>query len=212
MSGGSVRYRIYSKAGLSGMQVAQIIAFCTLTFALGALFLGGISLALRPEQAGVVFHLSTGLTRFAGWALTVLVITYVATGTLRRKPLRVRGVEVKLPGVGVSLLQVLVACLELGLAAGVLYVLMPPGTTGGYMAFVSLYLLAAAAGLISTVPGGLGVFDSALLLLTPGEAADEKLAAILAFRLVYYLAPFVLAVLLMIWHEARLVARSRLRG
>jgi len=94
----------------------------------------------------------------------------------------------------------------------VLYVLMPPGTTGGYMAFVSLYLLAAAAGLISTVPGGLGVFDSALLLLTPGEAADEKLAAILAFRLVYYLAPFVLAVLLMIWHEARLVARSRLRG
>lgn len=202
LSGGSVRYRIYSKAGLTGLQIAQVIAFCTLTFALGSALLCGLSLALRAEQAGPLLHIGPAFARVAGWALILAVVTYVATGTIRRKSLRFRGASVQLPGPGMSLMQVVVACVDMGLAAGVLFVLMPQGATDGYVAFLSIYLLATAAGLVSSVPGGLGVFESVLLLLTPAGAADEKLAAILAYRIIYYVAPFLLAVLVMVSHEA----------
>ena len=201
LSGGSIRYRIYSAAGLSGLQIAQVIAFCTATFALGSALLCGISLTLRAEQAGQLLHVGSGLARAAGVLLIVLVVAYVATGAVRRKPIRFRGALIQLPGPGMSLLQVLVACLDLGLAAGVLYALMPAGSTDGYIGFVIIYLLATAAGLVSSVPGGLGVFESVLLLLTPHGAPDQKLAAILAYRIIYYLLPFLCAVVVMLGHE-----------
>lgn len=201
LSGGSIRYRIYSKAGLTGLQIAQVIAFCTLTFALGSALLCGVSLALRAEQAAPLLHISTLLARVVGWALILLVAVYVATGAVRRKPLQFRGASIQLPGPGISLMQVVVACVDMGLAAGVLYVLMPPGTTDSYLTFLSIYLLATAAGLVSSVPGGLGVFESVLLLLTPHGAPDQKLAAILAYRIIYYLVPFLLAVAVMVGHE-----------
>jgi uncharacterized membrane protein YbhN (UPF0104 family) len=202
VSGGSVRYRIYSAAGLTGLQIAQVIAFCTLTFALGAAALGGMSLFLRPAMAGEVLHVSQVVARSIGSALMGLVAVYIITGYVRRKPIVFRGAQIRLPGPGMSVLQVIVACLDLCLAAGVLYVLMPEGSTGGYIAFLGIYLLAAAAGLVSSVPGGLGVFETVLLLLTPGGHADAKLAAVLAYRAIYYVLPFLLALGLMLWHEA----------
>jgi phosphatidylglycerol lysyltransferase len=202
VSGGSVRYRIYSAAGLSGLQIAQVIAFCTLTFALGAAALGGLSLFLRPAMAGEVLRLSAPFARGIGLALMALVGVYIVTGYIRRKPIVFRGAAIQLPGPGVSVLQVIVACTDLCLAAGVLYVLMPEGSTGGYIAFLGIYLLAAAAGLVSSVPGGLGVFETVLLLLTPAGTADAKLAAVLAYRVLYYVLPFLLALALMLGHEA----------
>jgi len=202
VSGGSVRYRIYSTAGLTGMQIAQVIVFCTLTFAVGAAFMGGLSLFLRPAVAGQVLHLSPLLAKAIGISLMGLVVLYIGTGYIRRTPISFRGAQIQLPGPGMSLMQVAVACLDLCLAAGVLYVLMPAGSTGGYVAFLGIYLLAAGAGLVSSVPGGLGVFETVLLLLTPGGQADAKLAAVLAYRAIYYVLPFLLALALMLWHEA----------
>jgi phosphatidylglycerol lysyltransferase len=202
VSGGSVRYRIYSAAGLTGLQIAQVIAFCTLTFALGAATLGGISLFLRPAMAGEVLHVSELVARGIGLALVASVVVYIVTGYIRRRPVGFRGAQIQLPGPGMSLLQVIVACADLCLAAGVLYVLMPAGSTGGYIAFLGIYLLAAAAGLVSSVPGGLGVFETVLLLLTPAGTADAKLAAVLAYRAIYYVLPFLLALGVMLVHEA----------
>jgi uncharacterized membrane protein YbhN (UPF0104 family) len=202
VSGGSVRYRIYSAAGLTGLQVAQVIAFCTLTFALGSALLTGVSLFVRPEMAGRVLHLGKHLAQGIGVGLIVAVVVYILTGYVRRRPLKFRGAVIRLPGPGVSLLQVAVACADLCLAAGVLFVLMPEGSTGGYIAFLGIYLIAAGAGLVSSVPGGLGVFESVLLLLTPLGAADAKLAGVLAFRVIYYVLPFLLALPTMLAHEA----------
>jgi phosphatidylglycerol lysyltransferase len=201
LAGGSVRYRIYSNAGLTGMQIAQVIAFCTLTFALGSILLGGLSMIMQPVQAGWVMHVSPNLARVVGSAMMLVVIVYVATGTIRRKPIMLRGAPVQLPGVGMSLLQVGAACVDLCLASGVLYVLMPEGSTGSFIGFLGIYLLAAAAGLVSSVPGGLGVFETVLLLLTPSGAADAKLAAVLAYRVIYYVAPFLVALFVMAGHE-----------
>jgi len=206
LAGGSVRYRIYSKAGLTGLQIAQVIAFCTLTFALGSVLLGGLSMLMQPVQAGDVMHVTPNLARVVGVAMMSVVVVYVITGTIRRKPLMFRGAPVNLPGVGMSLLQVTTACIDLCLASGVLYVLMPEGSTGSFIGFMGIYLLAAAAGLVSSVPGGLGVFEIVLLKLTAGPA-DAKLAAVLAYRVIYYVLPFLLALIVMVAHEAWLKRR-----
>jgi phosphatidylglycerol lysyltransferase len=146
-------------------------------------------------------HVSPDFARVVGSVMMLMVIVYVATGAIRRKPIMVRGAPVQLPGVGMSLLQVGTACVDLCLASGVLYVLMPEGSTGSFIGFMGIYLLAAAAGLVSSVPGGLGVFETVLLLLTPEGPADAKLAAVLAYRVIYYVLPFLLALLVMLSHE-----------
>jgi len=212
LSGGSVRYRIYTSAGLGGMQVAKVIAFCSATFALGAALMCGISLLLTPAAAGAVLHVGSLAARVVGVLLILVVAGYVVAAALRRKSLVLRGHTILLPGLGLSLLQVLVACVDLCLAAGVLYVLMPDGSTGTFLGFLGIYVLASVAGLLSNVPGGLGVFESVLLLLTPdGAPPDQKLAAVLAYRIVYCLLPFVLALAVMLAREAWLKRHLLLR-
>jgi len=202
LSGGSVRYRIYSGAGLGAMQIAAVVAFCSLTFALGSALLGGLSLLLKPEAAGAALHVGSLVAQGAGLALVALVGTYVLASALHRKSLTFRGRTVPVPGAGLALLQVLVSCADVCLAAGVLYMLMPAESVGGFVGFVGIYLLATVAGLVSSVPGGLGVFETVLLLLVPAGPADQKLAAVLAYRIVYYLLPFLLALCVMLAREA----------
>lgn len=202
LSGGSVRYRIYSGAGLGAMQIAAVVGFCSLTFALGGALLGGLSLLLEPAAAGAALHVGALVAQGTGLVLIALVGSYVLASALHRRSLTFRGRTVPLPGPGLALLQVLVSCIDVCMAAGVLYLLMPAGSTGGFVEFVGLYLLAAVAGLVSSVPGGLGVFETVLLLLVPAGPADQKLAAVLAYRIVYYLLPFLLALCVMLAREA----------
>ena len=79
--------------------------------------------------------------------------------------------------------------------------LLPTSADISYLAFVGLYMVALAVSLLSLVPGGLGVFESILVLLLPGVPAPQLLGALLAYRLVYYALPFGLAVLLLSAHE-----------
>jgi uncharacterized membrane protein YbhN (UPF0104 family) len=211
LSGGSVRYRIYSRAGLTAMQIVQIILFCTTTFALGAALLLGLSLYVQADWAGAMLHLVPWMVRSVGLLLLAGVAAYLLANAFIAGPLRLRGVTVRLPGLRLSALQILVASVDLCLAAAVLYVLLPAGSTDGFTAFLGVYLLAVAAGLVSNVPGGLGVFEAVLLLLLPRGAVDEKLAAILAFRAIYYMLPFLLALAVVAAHELWL-HRSVLRG
>lgn len=193
LSGGSIRLRWYSRAGLSAWQITQLIAFCSFTSLLGAALLCGLSLAGRPHLAGDVLHIG----RFGALAVGLLfigfVIAYCLLGFLRREPLVLGRLRVPTPRLPIALGQVAVGSIDLTLAAGVLYVLLPESATHGFLAFLSVYLLSVAAGLASSLPGGIGVFETVLLLLLPDGPADEKLAAMLTYRAIYYLLPFVLA-------------------
>ena len=86
-------------------------------------------------------------------------------------------------------------------AAAVLYVLLPPQAALSFAAFAGVYLLALAAGVISNVPGGIGVFEFVLLLLLPNVPQDRLLGALLAYRAIYYFAPFAVALVLLGAHE-----------
>ncbi len=201
LSGGAVRYRAYSALGLSAKQIATVIAFGTLTFAVGSAGLLGISLLSQSRLSSAVLHLHRSLIVAAGCLLLAGVLAYLLLACSRHEPLRWRKIVIPVPSGRIAFAQIGVACADLLCAAGVLYVLLPQQAEIGFAAFAGLFLIAIAAGIISNVPGGVGVFESVLLLLFRSVPADHLLGALLAYRLIYYLTPFAVALALLGVHE-----------
>jgi phosphatidylglycerol lysyltransferase len=202
LSGGAVRYRSYSLIGLSASEIAQIIAFSTLTFALGAGTLLGVTLIATHQRSGSLLHLPSVVVLSMGILMLAAVIAYVLTTILRKAPLEIRGWQVKLPSFGTTCVQLLLSVTDLCLVSGALYVLLPAESHLHYRTFLAIYLIGLVAGAVSTVPGGLGVFESVLLLLMPGVTTRSLLGSLLAFRVIYYVLPFLLSLAAMVGHEA----------
>jgi phosphatidylglycerol lysyltransferase len=201
LSGGAVRYRAYSALGLGAKQIATIIAFGTVTFLLGAGLLLGLSLLTQAGMSGSVLHVHSWLAMVAGGVLLAAVGAYLWLVCTRHEPLRYRRLVIPVPKPRIAFAQVAVACADLLCAASVLYVLLPQQAAMGFGAFAGIYLIAIAAGVISNVPGGIGVFEAVLLVLLQSVPKGSLLGALVAYRAIYYFAPFAVALALLGAHE-----------
>jgi phosphatidylglycerol lysyltransferase len=201
LSGGAVRYRAYSPLGLTAKQIGTVIAFGTLTFVLGAAVLLGLSLLSQAGMSGSVLHVHPSVVVLAGCVLLGGVGSYLWLAFSRHKSLRYGKIVIPIPKGRVALAQIAVASADLLCAAGVLYVLLPPQAAIGFAEFAGLYLIAITAGIISNVPGGVGVFESVLLLIFRSVPPDQLLGALLAYRIIYYFGPFGVALALLGTHE-----------
>jgi len=201
---GSIRYRFYIQAGLSTAEVAKVVLFCTLSFWLGLCAVTGTTLLLEPISPQLPFaslHIPVGVL------LLSMPLLWLFGGLFRRRPLRLGRWQLALPATGTAWRQILVGALDWGLAAAVLYVLMPSDIVIDFGPFLAIFVLAQMAGLISHVPGGLGVFEAVMLagLGATGNAPEAAsiLGALAAFRGVYYLLPLCVATLTVLFREAR---------
>jgi phosphatidylglycerol lysyltransferase len=201
ISGGAVRYRAYTALGLSAKQIATIIAFGTLTFFLGASVLLGVSLLSNAGMSGSVLHVHAWLALVAGGLLLVAVAAYLWLVCTRHAPIKFRKFEIPVPKPRVAFAQIGISCVDMLCATSVLYVLLPREAAIGFFAFAGVYLLALAAGAVSNVPGGIGVFEFVLLLLMPTVPKDRLIGALIAYRAIYYFAPFAVALVLLGAHE-----------
>ena len=208
ISGGAVRYRLYSPLGLRAADVARIVAFCTVTFALGIATLAGVSLLAHAGEAATLLHASAAWSTAAGMGLLAAVVIYVVACALRRSPLTWRGWRLEMPSTRLAVSQVMLASADMLFTSACAYVLLPATADVGFIPFAGLFMVALALSVASAVPGGLGVFESILVLLLPAVPAPQMLGTLLAYRLVYYAMPFAAALLLLSFHEA---ARHRHR-
>lgn len=202
ISGGAVRYRMYSQFGLSAGDIAQVIGFCTVTFMVGVATLVGASLVINAGEAATLLHASARPARLVGVLMLVAVLSYVVACAFGRTSLAWRDWKVPVPSMRLATGQVAVACADLLLASACLFVLLPDSAGVSFLAFAGLFMVALAASVASSVPGGLGVFESIMVLLLPAVPAPQMLGALLAYRLVYYVLPFALALILLSVHEA----------
>lgn len=201
LSGGSVRYRIYLSAGLDGADVARISVFGTIAFSIGILLVGAIALTLHPELAINFLHLSDNVLRTLGLALLTAIGGIVAFSFIRRTPVRVGPWRLKLPSGSITLFQLFVSVLDIAFAGACLYVLLG-ATTLPFLSFLVVYALALFIGFVSNIPGGLGVFETVILLLLSNAVTVEILtAALIAYRAIYYLLPLLLALILLARRE-----------
>nr|WP_225561606.1 bifunctional lysylphosphatidylglycerol flippase/synthetase MprF [Rhodanobacter sp. DHB23] len=200
---GSIRYRFYVQNGLSTGEIARLVLYCTLSFWLGLLALTGVTLLAVPLPAGL--PLSDWRIPLA-LVLAAVPLAWVLGGFVR-KPLQLWRWRVLLPRPLPALRQVLVGALDWWLAAAVMYVLMPDSLHATFGHFLAIFVIAQIVGLISHVPGGLGVFET--VMLAGFHATDDKhlaapiLGALAMFRVVYYLMPLCAATMLVLQREAR---------
>ncbi len=202
LSGGSIRYRNFSLLGLSALEIAGIVALCTLTFALGVGTLLGVSLFTLSGHASAILHLPLVHIHALGVLILTLVASYALLGAIWHKPIRISGKSLQLPSPRIALAQIAVGSIDLCLAAGSLYVLVRSHSPVNYPVFVGLYVLAIQAGVLSNVPGGVGVFESVLMLMLPGGQSAGVVGAVLIYRIIYYFLPFLLALALLAAREA----------
>ncbi len=210
VSGAAVRYRLYAHWGLTPYQIGKVVAFCSLTFGLGGMSLGGA--ILFGEPAAVPWfgtHLPHIVFWIAGALLWAVVAGYITISRLY-PVLRLFGREIELPHWRMALAQVVLAAVDVSVTASIFYVLLPPAHGLTWLRFVAVYLGSYAAGIVASVPGGLGVFDTVVLLgLSPYLSAPVVLSATFVFRLYYYVIPLFLSGALFAGNEV-LVSRRGL--
>jgi len=202
ISGAAVRFRLYRNWGVSAVAVAQIIAFCSTTYLLGAgAVIGGI-LLLEPAALPLIGpHLPLWAMRLVGLGLWGGLAAYVVL-SVRVRMIKLFGHVVELPRTGMAIAQTVVAILEIAATAAIVFVLLPAHTGLGFGTFIAIYLASYTAGLVASVPGGLGVFDGAMMLaLGLYMKPAQIIGAILIFRLFYYVIPLILAGLMFAGHE-----------
>jgi uncharacterized membrane protein YbhN (UPF0104 family) len=207
-----VRFRLYTSWGLTPGEIAKIVVFTTLTLWLGLLSIGGIIFTVRPLPLPGWVALPFHSTRPLGLLLLAAPVAYLAAAAFKKTPWKLGRFELLLPPFKSSLLQVTIASLDWALAAAVLYALLPPWANVNFPLVLGAFLLGQIAGLVSQVPGGLGVFESCLLfLLTPRIPAPALFAALVAYRVVYYLVPLAVASAMLAVRET-LAARETFRN
>ncbi len=198
IAGASVRYRLYSAWGLSTLQITQVVAFCTLTLWLGFLALGGTVFLIEPLAIPAAVHLPLASLRSIAAVMLAIVVAFGTATALRKSAMTIRGWNIQIPSLRLFVSQVSLAALDWMLAGLVLFALLAPGAALPYPQFLAFFLLAQLSGLVSQVPGGLGVFETVIVLLMSGKVpADQTFAALLGYRALYYWLPLGAAALLL---------------
>ncbi|MDF2387236.1 UPF0104 family protein [Nostoc ellipsosporum NOK] len=209
LTGSAIRYRFYTIWGVSALSIAQIIAFANFTFWLGMFAVAGLIFLINPLTIPSQLHLPFTNVRPIGVIFILLIVAYLLGSILIKKTLIIRGHEFRFPSLQISLIQIAISSCDWILAAAVLYAVLPINTSISYLDFLGIYLLAMFAGVVSNVPGGLGVFETVILLiLSPKISAAAILGSLLAYRAIYYFLPLLLAASLLGIFEVSFARRN----
>jgi phosphatidylglycerol lysyltransferase len=217
LSGGSVRYRLYARHGVGAGDVAHMTLFASLSLGCALPPLAALATLSNLPAASAALRLSEGLLASIAGAV-LLLCAILAIGIYRRRlpeqPLpdnllvKAGRRTLRLPGRRLTLLQLLITALDIAAAATVLYLLLPEAPPFG--AFLLVYLLALAAGVLSHVPGGVGVFEAILLAAFADKLGAAPLAAaLLLYRLIYVILPMLVACVLLLINEAQRLFQTR---
>ena len=209
-TGGAVRYRIYSAYGIDAVAVAKICFLAGLTFWLGNVTVLGLGIAFHPEAAGLIDQLPPAVNRTLAVAILAILVSYVAWVWSAPREIGRDEWNVKLPSGPSTLLQIAIGILDLACCALAMYVLLPSEPNIGFVTVAVVFVSATLLGFASHAPGGLGVFDAAMMVALWQFDKESVLAGLLLFRVLYYLTPFAIALVILgvreIWlnmHGAR---------
>jgi uncharacterized membrane protein YbhN (UPF0104 family) len=214
-TGGAVRYRVYSVWGLDAIEVAKLCFIAGLTFWLGNATVLGLGIAYAPDGLSAINQLPNWFNRLLAFATLCILALYVMWVWTGQRVVGRDGWQVTLPGGPLTLLQIGIGIVDLTFCALAMYVLMPDEPHIGFVTLAVIFVSATLLGFASHSPGGIGVFDAAMLVALWQYDKADLLAGLLLFRLLYYIVPFALSLLILGLREIVLAinasrARARL--
>jgi len=196
-TGGAVRYRIYSAYGLDAVEVAKICFIAGLTFWLGNATVLGLGVTYHPQAAGPIDQLPAWLNRTVGIAMLIVLISYVSWVWSAPREIGQGEWKVSLPSGPSTLLQIFIGIVDLVCCSLAMYMLLPGEPNVDFVTIAVVFVSATLLGFASHAPGGLGVFDAAMLVALWQFDKEALLAGLLLFRLLYYIVPFAIALLIL---------------
>jgi glycosyltransferase 2 family protein len=208
VTGGAVRYRIYSAWGLDAVAVAKVCFIAGLTFWLGNATVLGLGIAYAPQAATAIDQLPPWANRIAAILTLVVLTSYVAWVWNKPRAIGRSGWQVTLPGGPLTLLQIGIGIVDLTFCALAMYMLVPDEPNIGFVAVAVIFVAATLLGFASAAPGGLGVFDAAMLVALWQFDKEDLLAGLLLFRLIYYVVPFAISLVILGLRELLLATRG----
>jgi glycosyltransferase 2 family protein len=193
VTGGAIRFRIYSAWGLGVVDIAKIAFVTGLTFWLGNSFVLGLGLAYAPEAAGGIDQLPAWANRAIGLAGLFVIAGYLIWLLERSRAIGRGTWRILLPSAGLTVVQIGIGVLDLGAGAGAMYALLPAEHAIDFCTMLVIFVAATLLGFLSHSPGSLGVFEAAMLIGLPQLQKEELLASLLMFRVLYFVLPLMLA-------------------
>jgi glycosyltransferase 2 family protein len=193
LTGGAVRYRIYSAWGMNAIDVAKICFVAGLTFWLGNATVLGLGIAYAPLAATAIDQMPAWFNRLGAFGILLLLALYVSWVWRRPRVVGREGWSVTLPDGPLTLLQIGIGIVDLGFCALAMYMLVPEEPHIGFVTLAVVFVAATLLGFASHAPGGIGVFDAAMLIALWQFDREDVLAGLLLFRLLYYIVPFALS-------------------
>ena len=208
LTGGAVRYRVYSAWGLNAVDVAKICFVAGLTFWLGNAAVLGLGVSYHPDAASQIDRMPVWLNQIAAFIILIGLGGYVAWVWMRPRVVGRGQWTVTLPGGPLTLLQIVIGIVDLGFCALAMYMLVPNSPHTDFVTVAVIFVSATLLGFASHSPGGLGVFDAAMLVGLWQYDREDLLAGMLLFRVLYYITPFVLSLLILGAREILLGGRA----
>jgi uncharacterized membrane protein YbhN (UPF0104 family) len=211
LTGGTVRYRIYTRAGVKPADIAMIILLCGWTFWLGIIFVAGVGLIVSPTLAQPIREwVPPQLEEWIGALLLAGVLGYTMLATVWRRSFKLLRYRFTIPDGKQTLQQIAIGTLDLALAGGALFsLLLPVAGVPDLLTFLVIYAVAMVTGALAHAPGGLGVFELVIVGLMPDADKAGVLAAVALFRILYTFVPFLLGAALLAVMEARAFRAAR---
>lgn len=207
LTGNLVRLRVYSKWGLTAVDVAKIAFLTGMTFLLGNALLLGAAMAYAPGEASILDRLPSWTNRTIGLAGLCAIGCYLLWLAPGPRAVGRRNWRIVLPSLKFTLLQIGIGAIDLGLVTLAMYALLPSSPAVGFTAVLVIFLIAGLLGIVSHAPAGLGVVEAMMLVGLSQFRKEELLAALLMFRILYFVLPLSLAALSLSLRELRMLAR-----
>lgn len=193
IGGVAMRYRLYMRLGLSASTVTRILSLSLLTNWTGYMALAGVIFSMRLVQLPDNWGLGVTGLQLVGFALLGVVSAYIGICAFARQRVwHLRERSITLPSLKMALLQLCLGASNWALMAALIFWLLPEGAA--YTSVLGVLLISCMAAVVAHIPAGLGVLEAVFLALLQHQYSQASLiAALLAYRVLYYLLPLLLA-------------------
>ena len=214
LTGGAVRCRVYGTSGVTAAQIGRMTVFTSVSLALALALMTALGMVGAAGTLAGLLHLAPGTVRTLGGLVLAGGVVLIAACPATAREIAPFGrpwLRFAVPARRDLVAQLLLAMLDVAGAGLTLWAVMPRAQIG-LPDFLTVYSAAMLLGLIGHTPGGIGVFEAAMVFALGADVrASEVLAALLAYRAIYFGAPLALSAALLAVFESRTLGASLAR-
>lgn len=210
VSGGAIRYRLYTRWRVPAGDIVKMVTFSGFTYLIACFCLVIIGYLCSPDH--VLSQVSSPMVNWIILLSSLGGLLFYLWGCIwYKKPVIIKEIEFEMPTPRMALAQMIIGSADILMASLVLYSIMESYVNIPFFSFMGAFIIAQVLGVYSQVPGGLGVFELVFTNLLPEEENQAMLFAILIlYRIIYYLLPLVISGIALFIYEYRLAGRKNM--